>query len=91
METDRELIQGIIQISVAYYHIGRDNLLGAKKLFHRGLPRVKKYGANHFGIELEEFVHKVEEDCFMVENVDSFDRRRLNVPIIAIIGPSSDC
>ena len=91
LETDRELIQGIIQIAVAYYHLGRDNQLGAKKLFARGLPRVKKYGSNHFGLRLDNFVHKVEEDSFALESESGLIEKQFHIPIITIIGSENDC
>lgn len=91
LATDRELIQGIIQIAVAYYHLGRDNSLGAKKLFRRGLPRVKKYGENHFGLDLHSFVAKVEEDSMLLENKSGMKDRQFHTPIIKFIGPSNDC
>ncbi len=37
----REFTQGLIQIAVAFYHLERDNKVGAAKLFKRGLPRLK--------------------------------------------------
>lgn len=91
LETDRELIQGIIQISVAYYHLGRENFLGAKKLFARGLPRVKKYGEAHFGLRLDNFVHKVEEDSIRLENKSGLCTEQFHIPIITIIGSENDC
>ena len=40
---EREFIQGIIQTAVAYYHLERNNPVGAIKLFHRALPRLLKF------------------------------------------------
>lgn len=91
LETDREFIQGIIQVAVAYYHLGRDNPVGFKKLVDRGLPRVKKYDRLYFGLDMENFVAKVEKDYSLLESEVFPDREQFLIPIIEIIGPRSDC
>lgn len=91
LEPDREFIQGIIQIAVAYYHLLRGNCEGTRKLFERGLPRVKKYGRCYFGLDMENFVAKVEKDYSRFENEASPVREQFLIPIIEIIGPRSDC
>lgn len=40
---EKELIQAIIQVSVAYYHISRGNRIGAAKLFQKALNKATKY------------------------------------------------
>ncbi len=40
---EREFTQGVIQTAVAYYHLQRHNQIGAIKLFHRALPRLRKF------------------------------------------------
>ncbi|MBS2008226.1 MAG: DUF309 domain-containing protein [Cyanobacteria bacterium SZAS TMP-1] len=39
----RQWVQGLIQISVAYYHLERGNVKGGLKLLHRGYDRIKKF------------------------------------------------
>ena len=48
----RDFYQGLIQIAVALYHLGRGNLAGARSLFERGLKRLEKYPSRYGGIEL---------------------------------------
>lgn len=71
LEPDRELIQGIIQIAVGYYHLLRNNSVGALKLLRRGLQRVEKFAPAHFNLDLVPFTEKVQEDILATEkNVD---------------------
>jgi len=48
----RDFYQGLIQIAVALYHLGRGNHAGASSLFERGLKRLDKYPDRYGGIEL---------------------------------------
>jgi len=58
-DPERELTQGIIQIAVAYYHLGRQNPKGALKLFERGLARVQKFPSPSFGMDTEKLIEEV--------------------------------
>lgn len=51
----REWVQGFIQISVGFYHLERDNVKGALKLFTRGLARIKKFPLITYPLELGPF------------------------------------
>jgi predicted metal-dependent hydrolase len=50
-ESDRQLTQAIIQTAVALYHHGRDNFIGAAKLYERALRRLTPFGAVEQGID----------------------------------------
>src|SRR5262249_5002774 len=91
LESDRELVQGIIQVSVAYYHLLRGNRAGALKLLKRGLPRVAKYLPGHFQLQLEPFVEKVSGDLALVEGAANADVAAFEIPIIEFISPSPHC
>jgi predicted metal-dependent hydrolase len=49
----RDFFQGLIQVSVAYYHIGRGNLAGAESMFGRALKRFAPYPGSYFGFDLD--------------------------------------
>lgn len=91
MEPDRELIQGIIQIAVAYYHLGRDNPVGALKLLNRGLTRVRKYAPVHFELDLVPFIAKVSKDVTTTEESAGSPSVELEIPRIEVISASDDC
>jgi predicted metal-dependent hydrolase len=48
----RDFFQGLIQVSVAFYHLTRGNAAGAESLFGRALARLGRYPERYFGFEL---------------------------------------
>jgi predicted metal-dependent hydrolase len=48
----RDFFQGLIQVSVAFYHLSRGNLAGADSMLTRALKRFEKYPARYFGFDL---------------------------------------
>lgn len=91
LESDRELIQGIIQIAVGYYHLLNDNSVGALKLLKRGLWRVEKFTPIHFDLDLEPFIANVSEDITTTESNEHPPAIALRIPRIGSISPSPDC
>ncbi len=51
----RKMVQGLLQVGVAFYHIENGNWSGAMKLFRRGLPKLRDLPPECQGIDLEEF------------------------------------
>lgn len=91
LEPDRELIQGIIQVSVGYYHLLRGNGSGALKLLSGGLTRVRKFTPRHFELNLDPFVEKVACDLRLVEGAVNTDKAAFEIPSIEFISHSPDC
>ena len=48
----RDFFQGLIQVSVAFYHLGNGNAAGAQSMLERALKRFAKYPARYFGFDL---------------------------------------
>jgi len=48
----REFFQGLIQVSVGFYHFGNGNRGGASTMLERGLKRLAKYPDRYCGVEL---------------------------------------
>lgn len=62
METignDRLFLQGLIQVSVGFYHLFNKNFKGAVSQFTKGLTKLDQYRPEHKGIELEMFMNEV--------------------------------
>ena len=57
---DALFIQGLIQASVAYFHITNFNLKGSKNLFNKSIPKLKKFPNNHRNFNLELFIAGLE-------------------------------
>jgi uncharacterized protein len=49
----RDFFQGLIQVSVAFYHLGNANLGGAESMLTRALKRFERYPARYFGFDLD--------------------------------------
>lgn len=49
----RDFFQGLIQVSVALYHVDRGNTLGARSMLDRALKRFEAYPTRYFGFDLE--------------------------------------
>jgi predicted metal-dependent hydrolase len=56
---DRLFLQGLIQVSVGFYHLLNRNYKGATSQFTRGLNKLQKYRPSHLGIDLEDFLKNV--------------------------------
>ena len=60
---ERQIIQGILQVSVSQFHLSKGNLNGATILLGEGLGRIKTRTNNdNLGIDLEFF-------CYSLENL----------------------
>ena len=57
---ERQVIQGILQVSVAQFHLEKGNLNGATILLGEGLGRIKTRINCNFGIDLESFCNSLE-------------------------------
>ena len=55
----REYFQGLIQISVGFYHLGNGNLRGAESQLERALANLEPYGARYLGVELADLRREV--------------------------------
>ncbi len=58
---ERQIIQGILQVSVSQFHLSRGNLNGATILMGEGLGRIKNRTNIDLGIDLESFCKCLEE------------------------------
>lgn len=58
---DKQFTQGLIQIAVGLYHLGRQNQVGAHKLLTRGLARVEPFAPEYEELDVTTFVACVTE------------------------------
>jgi len=54
----RDFFQGLIQVSVAFYHLTGGNLPGAESMLGRALKRFARYPDRYFGFDLD--AHRAE-------------------------------
>ena len=73
---DDLFIQGLIQLSVAFFHITNLNLKGSSNLFKKCLPKLKKFPINHRNINVSEIIicaENSEKKVNSIKKVDEFD------------------
>ena len=58
---ERQVIQGILQVSVSQFHLSKGNLNGATILLGEGLGRIKTRTNINLGIDLESFCQSLED------------------------------
>ena len=58
---ERQIIQGILQVSVSQFHLSKGNLNGATILLGEGLGRIKNRTNINLGIEIETLCKSLEE------------------------------
>ena len=58
---ERQIIQGILQVSVSQFHLSKGNLNGATILLGEGLGRIKTRTNINIGIDLEAFCRCLED------------------------------
>jgi len=67
---DSLFIQGLIQLSVAFFHITNLNLTGSKSLFNKCLPKLKKFPSNHRNLNLGSVIDSSEKSLEMVNSIN---------------------
>jgi hypothetical protein len=50
----RDLLQGLIQVAVGYYHLSNGNVGGARSLFERALTRLEGRGPSYLDVDLDD-------------------------------------
>ena len=58
---ERQVIQGILQVSVSQFHLSKGNLDGATILLGEGLGRIKTRTKINLGIDLDSFCRCLED------------------------------
>lgn len=57
---EKQFLQGLIQIAVAFYHLENANHRGALALLQDGMAKLTPYRPTFLGVELEQFMHRLE-------------------------------
>ncbi len=81
---ERELIQGIIQIAVGYYHYLRSNRVGALKLLTRGLERIKKYDNTCMHLNIHKLALDVSSNIQEIDKSEKDAFPPISIPVIEV-------
>lgn len=49
---DKRFYQGLIQLSVGFFHLFNHNLRGAESQWKKGVEKLTDYGGEHLGVDL---------------------------------------
>ena len=69
----RQIIQGILQVSVSQFHLSKGNLNGATILLGEGLGRIKNRTNIDLGIDLDSFCEFLENLLRKLQSKDILD------------------
>ena len=72
---ERQVIQGILQVSVSQFHLSRGNLNGATILLGEGLGRIKTRTKVNLGIDLESFCRSLENLLRKLQYKETLDEK----------------
>lgn len=67
-DDEKELVQSIIQAAVGYYHFGRGNRVGARKLLVRAVARAESVAENTLGIKTAPYLDCIRRSLQAVES-----------------------
>ena len=70
---ERQIIQGILQVSVSQFHLSKGNLNGATILMGEGLGRIKYRTNIDLGIDLESFCKCLEALLSKLQNKEKLN------------------
>jgi len=70
---ERQVIQGILQVSVSQFHLSKGNLNGATILLGEGLGRIKTRTEINLGIDLESFCLCLEDLLMKLQNKENLN------------------
>lgn len=72
---DEEFYKGLAQIGAGYTHYRRENAHGAKTLLRRGLTRIREYGDQYAGLDVEGLAQAAEDAADLIELAEEKGRR----------------
>ena len=70
---DKKFIQGLIQLTVAYYHLSTSNIKGARSLLNKSLDKMKMFSPSNRGIDVDQLVRLIEDSIKMIDKGSNFD------------------
>ena len=70
---ERQVIQGILQVSVSQFHLSKGNFNGATILLGEGLGRIKTRTKINLGIDLESFCKCLEKLLIKLQNKEELN------------------
>ena len=70
---DKKFIQGLIQMTVAYYHLSTDNKKGALSLLNKCLNKMELFTPSNRGIDVVGIIDRINCSISMIEKGQDFE------------------
>ena len=88
---NRMFFQGLIQLSIGYYHLGCENYPGADHLLTRGLSKLEPNTSSACGVELKSFLGQVKKriEAVRQQSGNSQSMRSCVIPKIEMVEEGS--
>ena len=80
---DAKFIQGLIQLSVGYFHISNSNKNGARGLLNKCIPKLIEYRPEYRGIDIENILISIDKTLDYLEKIE--DMKDFNWDLVPII------
>ena len=64
---EREMLQGLIQVAAAYYHVSRGNLAGATFLLTRAREHLRPWQPVHAGVPVGDIMQRIAHDLLQLQ------------------------
>ena len=72
-QVDDKFIQGLIQLSVGYFHISNTNKRGAVSLFNKSLSKFELFRGIHRNLDVDLIIMSVNEALYNLEQIDEME------------------
>ena len=67
---DAKFIQGLIQLSVGYFHISNNNKNGARNLFNKCIPKLMGYSPKYRGMNIDNILICINNTLKCLSEID---------------------
>ena len=79
---DRSFYQGLLQLSVGCFHLLNRNYVGAESQWSKAYTKLKAFGDQHLGVELQSLIEQILCCQEMLAMVRSGQRREFDLSMI---------
>ena len=79
---DRRFYQGLLQLSVGFFHLYNRNYVGAASQWSKGYVKLQSYGECHLGINLQILLEQIRRCQIMLEMVQSGSRQTFDFSLV---------
>ena len=79
---DRLFYQGLLQLSVGFFHLFNRNYVGAASQWRKGYVKLQNFGECHLGINLKSLLEQIHLCKDMLEMVQSGSRQTFDFSLV---------